>query len=58
MGRVWLRDDPWARISPMQPGKAGDRGRRGPDDPLIVEVVQWMARTGSPWHDLQAECGA
>ena len=58
MVRKWLRNDQWARIEDMLPGKAGDPGRSGRDNRLFVEAVLWIARTGSPWRDLPQEFGA
>ncbi len=50
--RLVLGDGQWARIAPHLPGKHGDPGRSGGDNRLFVEVVLWLARTGSPWRDL------
>src|ERR1700687_4145687 len=33
-------------------GKKSDPGRSGADNRRFVEAVLWIARTGSPWHDL------
>jgi transposase len=52
MSRVWLRDDQFERIAALLPGKAGDPGRTAADNWLFIEVVLWIARTGSPWRDL------
>ena len=52
-----LRDDQWARIEGMLPGKVGDRGRSAKDNRRFVEAVLWIARTGSPWRDLPEEFG-
>ena len=57
MVRKSLRDDQWARIEQMLPGKASDPGRSGRDNRLFVEAVLWVARTGSPWRDLPQEFG-
>ena len=54
---MWLRDDQWARIEGMLPGKVGDRGRSAEDTRRFVEAVLWIARTGSPWRDLPEEFG-
>ena len=58
MVRKWLREDPWARVEDMLPGKASDPGRSGRDNRLFVQAVLWIARTGSPWRDLPPEFGA
>ena len=52
MARRNLRNDQWARIEPMLPGKAGDRGRTAKDNRLCVDAVLWIARAGAPWRDL------
>ena len=57
MDRKLLRDDQWARIEPLLPGKAGDRGVTAKDNRLFIEAVLWMARTGAPWRDLPAPFG-
>lgn len=54
---MWLRDDQWARIEGMLPGKVGDRGRSAKDNRRFVEAVLGIARTGSPWRDLPEEFG-
>ena len=58
MSRLVLKDEQWARIAPVLPGKAGDPGRTGADNRLFLEAVLWMARTGAPWRDLPAAFGA
>lgn len=58
MVRKVLRDDQYARIAPLLPGKPGDRGVTAEDNRLFVEAVLWLARTGAPWRDLPAEFGA
>jgi transposase len=57
MDRKLLRDDQWARLEPLLPGKAGDRGVTAKDNRLFIEAVLWMARTGAPWRDLPAPFG-
>ena len=52
MNRKLLRNDQWERIKDLQPGKKGDPGKTGGDNRLFIEVVLWIARTGSPWPDL------
>ena len=52
-----LRDDQWARIEQLLPGKATDRGVTAKDNRRFVEAVLWIMRTGSPWRDLPAELG-
>jgi transposase len=57
MPRKILRDDQWKRIEALLPGKASDRGRTARDNRLLVEVVLWIARTGTPWRDLPKAFG-
>ena len=57
MPRLGLRDDQWARIEGLLPGKQGDRGRSAADNRRFVEAVLWIARTGAPWRDLPPELG-
>ena len=52
-----LRDDQWARIEHLLPGKATDVGMTAKDNRLFVEAVLWILRTGSPWRDLPPELG-
>lgn len=57
MLRKILRDDQYARIEGMLPGKATDVGVTAKDNRLFVEAVLWIARTGAPWRDLPASFG-
>lgn len=57
MVREQLRDDQYARIAVLLPGKLGDQGRTAADNRRFVEAVLWIARTGCPWRDLPAEFG-
>ena len=57
MSRKLLRDDQWERIQDLLPGKVGDPGVKGKDNRLFVEAVLWIARTGSPWRDLDPALG-
>jgi transposase len=58
MNRHGLRDDQFARIEQLLPGRPGyvgrnsDRGNR-----LFVEAVIWKFRTGVPWRDMPARFG-
>lgn len=58
-GWTWtmLRDDQWARIEQLLPGKKSDPGRTAKDNRRFVEAVLWIMRTGSPWRDLPEELG-
>jgi transposase len=57
MDRTMLRDDQWARIEQLLPGKKSDPGRTAKDNRRFVEAVLWIMRTGSPWRDLPEELG-
>ena len=57
MGRRMLRDEQWARIEHLLPGKPTDKGGRAADNRLFVEAVLYTARVGNPWRDLPAEFG-
>jgi putative transposase len=57
MPRKLLRDDQWERIKDILPGKDTDRGVTAKDNRLFVEAVLWIARTGSPWRDLDPALG-
>lgn len=57
MPRKILRDDQFARIESMLPGKASDVGVTAKDNRLFVEAVLWIARTGAPWRDLPRSFG-
>lgn len=57
MDRDLLRDDQWARIADMMPGKESDPGCTAADNRLFVEGVLWILRTGSPWRDLPRRHG-
>lgn len=52
-----LREDQWARLEALLPGKQGDPGRTARDNRRFVEAVLWVMRTGSPWRDLPEELG-
>ncbi|WP_394372160.1 transposase [Ralstonia mannitolilytica] len=47
-----LSDVQYGRIVSLLPGKIPDPGRTAADNRLSVEAVLWIARNGSPWHDL------
>lgn len=57
MNRKMLRDDQWARIEHLLPGKSSDPGCTAKDSRLFVEAVLWILRTGSPWRDLPQAFG-
>ncbi|MCP3724706.1 IS5 family transposase [Paraburkholderia sp. CNPSo 3272] len=57
MARRLLRDDQYARIESLLPGRVGSRGRPAANNREFIEAVLWIARTGSPWRDLPEEFG-
>lgn len=57
MDRNALTDAQWAKIEPHCRGKRTDPGRSGKDNQLFAEAVLWIARAGSPWHDLPERFG-
>lgn len=56
--RSSLRNEQWAKIEPILPGKVSDPGRSAADNRLFVEAVVYVARTGVPWRDLPPRFGA
>ena len=55
--RYGLRDDQWARIEQLLPGRAGYVGGTARDNRLFVDAVLCRYRTGVPWRDLPARFG-
>ena len=58
VGRYGLRDDQFARMEELLPGRPGSVGRdsdRG--NRLFVEAVIWKFRAGAPWRDLPERSG-
>lgn len=58
MRRYALRDDQWARIKDLLPGRAGHVGVTARDNRLFVEAVLYRYRAGIPWRDLPERFGA
>jgi len=52
-----LRDDQWARIEHLLPGRVGHAGGTARDNRLFVEAVLYRYRTGVPWRDLPEHFG-
>ena len=57
MERLILRDEQWARIKDLLPGKSSDCGVTASDNRLFLEAVLWIARTGAPWRDMPTSFG-
>src|SRR5215210_5156345 len=57
MRRDGVRDDQWARIQDLLPGRVGHIGRTAKDNRLFVEAVLDRFRTGVPWRDLPERFG-
>ena len=57
MRRYEIKDEEWARLAPLLPGKIGDVGRSAADNRLFVNAVLWIARSGAPWRDLPERFG-
>jgi len=58
MKRYGLRDDQFARIEHLLPGRPGSVGRDSEGgNRLFVEAVIWKFRTGAPWRDLPERFG-
>ena len=55
--RYGLRDDQWARIEHLLPGRAGYVGGTAADNRLFVDAVLYRYRTGVPWRDLPERFG-
>jgi transposase len=57
MQRYALRDDQWARIKDVLPGREGHVGGTAADNRLFVDAVIYRYRTGIPWRDLPPRYG-
>jgi transposase len=57
MRRYGVRDDQWARIQDLLPGRVGHVGVTARDNRLFVEAVLYRYRTGIPWRDLPERFG-
>ena len=55
--RYGLRDDQWARIEGLLPGRNGSVGRPAMDNRLFVDAVLYRYRAGVPWRDLPERFG-
>jgi transposase len=55
--RYGLKDEQWARIEQMLPGRKGSVGRTAKDNRLFIEGVIYRFRSGIPWRDLPERYG-
>jgi len=55
--RYALRDDQWARIEGLLPGRVGYVGGTARDNRLFVDAVLYRYRAGIPWADLPERFG-
>src|SRR5579871_5361469 len=55
--RYGLRDDQWARIKDLLPGREESVGVTAKDNRLFVEAVLYRYRAGIPWRDLPERFG-
>lgn len=55
--RYGLRDDQWARIEDLLPGRVGQVGGTAQDNRRFVEAVLYRYRAGIPWRDLPERFG-
>ena len=55
--RYGLRDDQWARMEHLLPGRVGHVGGTARDNRLFVEAVLYRYRAGVPWRDLPERFG-
>ncbi len=55
--RYGLRDDQWARIAGLLPGRVGHVGGTARDNRLFVDAVLYRYRAGIPWRDLPERFG-
>jgi len=52
-----LRDDQWAKIEHLLPGRKGSVGVTARDNRLFIEGVLYRFRSGIPWRDLPERYG-
>ena len=55
--RYGSRDDQWARMEHLLPGRLGHVGGTARDNRLFVEAVLYRYRAGIPWRDLPERFG-
>ena len=55
--RYALRDDQWARMAGLLPGRVGYVGGTAADNRLFVDAVLYRFRAGVAWRDLPERFG-
>ena len=55
--RYELKDQTWAQLEPLLPGKEGDWGGTAKDNRKFVDAIMWILKTDAPWRELPAEYG-
>ena len=55
--RYELKEQQWARIAEMLPGKKSDPGKTAKDNRLFVNGVLWILRSGAQWDELPERYG-
>ncbi len=55
--RYALREDQWARLAGLLPGRAGHVGGTAADNRQFVEAVPYRYRAGIAWRDLPERFG-
>ena len=55
--RYALRDDQWARVEHLLPGRVGHVGGTAADNRLFVDAALYRYRAGIPWADLPERFG-
>jgi transposase len=55
--RYAVRDDQWARLGPLLPGRVGYVGGTARDHRLFGEAVRYRYRAGLPWRELPERFG-
>lgn len=56
--RYELTDTEWNKAANLLPPEnTGKRGRPGKDNRTMLNAMNWLARSGAPWHDLPERYG-
>jgi transposase len=57
MERHEIKDEDWARIEHLLPGRPGMHGGVAHDNRTFINAILYLAKTGVPWRDLPARLG-